>query len=137
MIPSPPLRSLCLLPPFICSSLKSCAVIDLLIMVASELSQSALAAQAEGQTQPPSFGAGPGEAAAAADQHQQQQQPALGSAVESKLRNRADQSISPYVQSHADSPVAWQILDDETVERAKRENKLIFLNVGFKACHCT
>lgn len=51
------------------------------------------------------------------------------------MRNRAGQSSSPYVQSHASSPVKWQLLDDEAVSRAKRENKLIFLNVGFSACH--
>lgn len=75
-------------------------------------------------------------------QQQQQQQPPRQPVAESSgraatsLRNRAEQSISPYVQSHATSPVAWQILDDETLQRARTENKLIFLNVGFKACHC-
>lgn len=52
------------------------------------------------------------------------------------LQNRASESKSPYVKSQADSPVLWQILDDETVERARKENKLIFLHVGYKACHC-
>jgi uncharacterized protein YyaL (SSP411 family) len=33
--------------------------------------------------------------------------------------------------------VKWQILDAESVERAKRENKLLFLHIGYKACHCT
>jgi hypothetical protein len=55
----------------------------------------------------------------------------------SEMQNRAGQSNSPYVQSHASSPVKWQLLDSEAVDRARRENKLIFLNVGFKACHCT
>jgi hypothetical protein len=32
--------------------------------------------------------------------------------------------------------VHWQLLDDEAVSRARRENKLILLNVGFRACHC-
>jgi hypothetical protein len=53
-----------------------------------------------------------------------------------KLENRASASPSLYVKSQADSPVAWQLLDNETVERARRENKLIFLNIGFKASHC-
>jgi hypothetical protein len=57
--------------------------------------------------------------------------------VSNKMQNRAAQGNSPYVQSHASSPVKWQLLDAEAVNRAKRENKLIFLNVGFKACHCT
>jgi len=53
-----------------------------------------------------------------------------------ELRNRASDSNSPYIRSHATSPVKWQLLDSEAVSRAQRENKLIFLNVGFRACHC-
>lgn len=52
------------------------------------------------------------------------------------LQNRASGSKSPYVKSQADSPVLWQLLDDEAVERARKENKLIFLHIGYKACHC-
>ncbi|OTA99993.1 hypothetical protein M426DRAFT_26965 [Hypoxylon sp. CI-4A] len=51
------------------------------------------------------------------------------------LRNRAADSRSPYVRSHSDSLVAWQLLDDDAVARAKKENKLIFLSVGFLASH--
>lgn len=52
------------------------------------------------------------------------------------LQNRAAASTSPYVQSHASTPVAWQLLDDEAIQRAKKDNKLIFMNIGFKSCHC-
>lgn len=52
------------------------------------------------------------------------------------LQNRAGDSTSPYVQSHASTPVAWQLLDDEAIQRAKKDNKLIFMNIGFKSCHC-
>ena len=52
------------------------------------------------------------------------------------IQNRAAASRSPYVQAHATSPVAWQLFDDEALSRAKRENKLIFMHVGFAACHC-
>ncbi|CRK27382.1 hypothetical protein BN1723_013962 [Verticillium longisporum] len=62
-------------------------------------------------------------------------QPVAAPELAPSLRNRADQSNSPYIQGQINSPVAWQLLDDEAVERAKRENKLIFLNIGFKACH--
>lgn len=53
----------------------------------------------------------------------------------SPLQNRAKESKSPFIASAADSPVAWQILDDATVERARRENKLLFLHIGYQACH--
>ena len=54
----------------------------------------------------------------------------------SALRNRASGSKSPYVKDQANSQVSWQLLDDEAVERARKENKLIFLHIGYKACHC-
>lgn len=62
--------------------------------------------------------------------------PAAGPSGSGPLKNRAAESTSPYVLAHADSPVVWQLLDDQAVARAKKENKLIFLNVGFRACHC-
>lgn len=75
----------------------------------------------------------------AGEQQQSRHEPTTGVTSESisEMQNRAGQSNSPYVQSHASSPVKWQLLDSEAVDRARRENKLIFLNVGFKACHCT
>lgn len=51
------------------------------------------------------------------------------------LKNRAAESTSPYLRAHTESPVAWQLLDDEAIQKAKSENKLIFLNIGFRACH--
>ena len=51
------------------------------------------------------------------------------------LRNRASESLSPFVRSFANSPVAWQLLDNATIERAKKEHKLVFLHIGYKACH--
>ena len=56
--------------------------------------------------------------------------------VAAPIQNRASASRSPYVQAHATSPVAWQLFDDEALSRAKRENKLVFVHVGFAACHC-
>ncbi|KAI1309602.1 duf255 domain-containing protein [Xylaria venustula] len=51
------------------------------------------------------------------------------------LVSRVAQSTSPYVRARANSPVAWQLLDDEAVNRARSENKLIFLSIGFLASH--
>ncbi|KAK0387644.1 hypothetical protein NLU13_3889 [Sarocladium strictum] len=51
------------------------------------------------------------------------------------LQNRARESKSPFVASAANSAVAWQPLDNATVERARRENKLLFLHIGYQACH--
>lgn len=52
------------------------------------------------------------------------------------LENRAKGGKTPFIRSHGDGLVAWQLLDNESVERAKSENKLIFLHVGYQACHC-
>jgi hypothetical protein len=51
------------------------------------------------------------------------------------LQNRAKESKSPFIASAANSAVAWQLLDNATVERARRENKLLFLHIGYLACH--
>ncbi|KAJ4857038.1 hypothetical protein T069G_07935 [Trichoderma breve] len=51
------------------------------------------------------------------------------------LENRAKDGKSPFIKAYADSLVAWQLLDNEAVERARRENKLIFLHIGYRACH--
>ncbi|OAQ99163.1 hypothetical protein LLEC1_01239 [Akanthomyces lecanii] len=53
----------------------------------------------------------------------------------SPLTNRAGESANPFVRSFESGPVAWQPLSEETVERAKSEGKLLFLHIGFKACH--
>ncbi|KAL2121730.1 hypothetical protein VTJ04DRAFT_2185 [Mycothermus thermophilus] len=57
-----------------------------------------------------------------------------------QLRNRAGESDSPYVRRHAETPVAWQLLDQDTLSRAAAENKPIFMHIGFLAdhfCHLT
>ncbi|KAG5980600.1 hypothetical protein E4U55_003846 [Claviceps digitariae] len=51
------------------------------------------------------------------------------------LQNRAASSKNGFVRSGEHSLVKWQILDSDSIERAKRENKLIFLHIGYKACH--
>ena len=53
-----------------------------------------------------------------------------------QLRNRAGESRSPYVRGHMNNPVAWQLWGDEAIELAKRENKLLFVSIGYSACHC-
>ncbi|KAK0634055.1 hypothetical protein B0T14DRAFT_508300 [Immersiella caudata] len=60
---------------------------------------------------------------------------ATGSDSSAPLRNRAGESQSPYVRRHADTPVAWQPLDQATLEYSTRENKPIFMHIGFLADH--
>lgn len=34
------------------------------------------------------------------------------------------------------NPVGWQLWDAEAIDLAKRHNRLIFLSIGYSACHC-
>lgn len=51
------------------------------------------------------------------------------------LTNRLKESQSPFLAAAATSPVAWQPLDNVALDRARAENKLIFMHVGYLACH--
>ena len=42
---------------------------------------------------------------------------------------------SPYLLQHAHNPVDWHAWNDETLELAKKENKLILISIGYAACH--
>jgi hypothetical protein len=42
---------------------------------------------------------------------------------------------SPYLLQHAHNPVHWMAWSDKALEKAKRENKLIFLSIGYSTCH--
>ncbi len=57
-------------------------------------------------------------------------------AVESTLLNCAGKSKSPFVSAHASNPVAWQTWNEETLGLARKENKLLFVSIGFASCHC-
>ncbi len=49
--------------------------------------------------------------------------------------NRLANSKSPYLLQHADNPVAWFEWGEEAFEKARRENKPIFLSIGYSTCH--
>ena len=50
---------------------------------------------------------------------------------ENKLGNES----SPYLLQHAQNPVHWYAWNEEALGRAKKENKPIFLSVGYSSCH--
>ncbi len=49
--------------------------------------------------------------------------------------NRLIDESSPHLLAHAYNPVDWYPWGDEALNRAKSENKLIFLSIGFNSCH--
>jgi len=50
-------------------------------------------------------------------------------------RNRLADQTSPYLLQHADNPVDWYPWGKEALDRARREDKIILLSVGYSACH--
>ncbi|MCJ1477305.1 hypothetical protein MMC13_005976 [Lambiella insularis] len=51
------------------------------------------------------------------------------------LHNRLSESKSPYVRGHMHNPVAWQIWNPESLALAKKHNRLLFVSIGYAACH--
>jgi len=49
--------------------------------------------------------------------------------------NKLAASTSPYLLQHANNPVNWFPWGNETLEKAKAENKLILISIGYSACH--
>jgi uncharacterized protein YyaL (SSP411 family) len=49
--------------------------------------------------------------------------------------NRLAKESSPYLLLHAHNPVDWYPWGPEALERAKQENKPIFLSVGYSSCY--
>src|SRR5215469_16578603 len=49
--------------------------------------------------------------------------------------NRLAQEKSPYLLQHAHNPVDWYPWGEEAFERARREDKPIFLSIGYSTCH--
>ena len=49
--------------------------------------------------------------------------------------NRLLHAASPYLLQHAYNPVDWYPWGEEAIAKAKEENKLIFLSVGYSTCY--
>ncbi len=49
--------------------------------------------------------------------------------------NRLSQEKSPYLLQHAQNPVDWYPWGEEAFEKAKAEDKPVFLSIGYATCH--
>jgi uncharacterized protein len=49
--------------------------------------------------------------------------------------NRLSQEKSPYLRQHADNPVDWYPWGDEVFERARLDDKPVFISIGYSTCH--
>jgi uncharacterized protein YyaL (SSP411 family) len=52
-----------------------------------------------------------------------------------KHTNRLARETSPYLLQHAHNPVDWYPWADEAFEKAKKQDKPIFLSIGYSTCH--
>lgn len=51
------------------------------------------------------------------------------------MANRLAKEKSPYLLQHANNPVNWYPWGEEAFARAKREDKPVFLSIGYSTCH--
>ena len=51
------------------------------------------------------------------------------------LTNELSNQTSPYLLQHADNPVKWMAWGKKAFDKAKKENKAIFLSIGYATCH--
>ncbi len=51
------------------------------------------------------------------------------------MTNRLARESSPYLLLHAENPVDWYAWGDEAFEKAREEDKPIFLSVGYSTCY--
>ena len=51
------------------------------------------------------------------------------------MPNSLATETSPYLLQHAENPVDWLPWGEEAFAKAKREDKLVFLSIGYSTCH--
>ena len=49
--------------------------------------------------------------------------------------NELKQATSPYLQQHKNNPVNWHIWSEKAFKLAKKENKPLFISIGYSTCH--
>jgi len=52
-----------------------------------------------------------------------------------RYSNRLGKEKSPYLLQHANNPVDWYAWGEEAFAKAKKENRPIFLSIGYSTCH--
>ena len=51
------------------------------------------------------------------------------------MSNALIHETSPYLLSHANDPVDWYPWGEAAFEKARREDKPVFLSIGYSTCH--
>lgn len=55
--------------------------------------------------------------------------------MQHKFTNRLINESSPYLLQHAHNPVDWYAWGEDALEKARLENKVILVSIGYSACH--
>jgi len=51
------------------------------------------------------------------------------------MANHLSSESSPYLLQHANNPVDWYPWGETALQKARSEDKPIFLSIGYAACH--
>jgi uncharacterized protein YyaL (SSP411 family) len=51
------------------------------------------------------------------------------------MPNSLINETSPYLLQHAHNPVDWHAWNEKTLEKARAENKMLLISIGYAACH--
>ncbi|MGX7667153.1 thioredoxin domain-containing protein [Flavobacterium pedocola] len=51
------------------------------------------------------------------------------------MKNELQHETSPYLLQHANNPIHWKAWNNNTLQTAKDQNKLIVVSIGYSACH--
>ena len=51
------------------------------------------------------------------------------------MPNALINETSPYLLQHANNPVNWYAWNTQTLQKAKDENKMLLISIGYAACH--
>ena len=49
--------------------------------------------------------------------------------------NRLANEKSPYLKQHENNPVNWYPWGEDALDKAKEENKPLFISIGYSSCH--
>lgn len=55
--------------------------------------------------------------------------------MQPEYTNQLIDQTSPYLLQHAHNPVNWYPWNEQSLAKARQENKLILLSIGYSACH--
>ncbi len=59
----------------------------------------------------------------------------MNSILKEKIKNHLSNEKSPYLLQHVENPVDWYPWSEKAFNKAKVENKPIFLSIGYSTCH--